>query len=54
MPREVTKHVFAEAGGAFLRTEMAVPECGEDFCDACGDCLYCYWNALLGRVRGGS
>jgi hypothetical protein len=18
------------------------PVCGEDFCDACGDCLYCY------------
>ena len=18
------------------------PECGEDFCDFCGDCLYCY------------
>jgi hypothetical protein len=24
------------------RTEEAEPECGEDFCDACGDCLDCY------------
>lgn len=20
------------------------PECGEDFCDRCGDCLACYGN----------
>lgn len=20
----------------------ATPICGEDFCDSCGDCLYCY------------
>jgi hypothetical protein len=20
------------------------PFCGEDFCDGCGDCLYCYGN----------
>lgn len=20
----------------------AEPECGRDFCDKCGDCLYCY------------
>ncbi len=20
----------------------AEPECGEDFCDRCGDCLHCY------------
>jgi hypothetical protein len=20
------------------------PVCGKDFCDACGDCLYCYWD----------
>jgi len=22
--------------------ESREPECGEDFCDLCGDCLYCY------------
>jgi len=22
--------------------ERAAPVCGEDFCDECGDCLYCY------------
>lgn len=25
-----------------LRVEEATPECGEDFCDRCGDCLDCY------------
>lgn len=25
-----------------LRVEEAEPECGKDFCDKCGDCLYCY------------
>jgi hypothetical protein len=26
------------------RTVDARPECGEDFCDDCGDCLVCYWE----------
>jgi len=21
---------------------LRAPRCGEQFCDACGDCLYCY------------
>lgn len=25
-----------------VRTEDAMPICGEDFCDRCGDCLSCY------------
>ena len=25
--------------------EEADPVCGEDFCDACGDCLHCYWES---------
>lgn len=20
----------------------AIPQCGKDFCDSCGDCLHCY------------
>ena len=28
----------------FLRTEEAIPKCGVDFCDSCGDCLSCYGN----------
>lgn len=23
---------------------LAEPSCGEDFCDDCGDCLYCYYE----------
>jgi hypothetical protein len=38
-----TCHVYEDGpGGKLLRTFKAVPECGEDFCDACGDCLLCY------------
>lgn len=25
-----------------VRTRAAVPRCGDDFCDRCGDCLDCY------------
>lgn len=25
-----------------IRVEQAEPECGQDFCDKCGDCLACY------------
>jgi hypothetical protein len=28
--------------GSFELMEMGIPVCGEDFCDTCGDCLYCY------------
>lgn len=28
--------------GQLLKTEKAVPVCGEHFCDNCGDCLVCY------------
>jgi len=36
------KHIFDKSGRVLLRTEEAEPECGEDFCDHCGDCLACY------------
>lgn len=35
------RKVYA-ADGTFVREEDAEPECGEDFCDECGDCLHCY------------
>ena len=31
------------------------PRCGEDFCEDCGDCLYCYWEddcAVTGDPHG--
>lgn len=34
--------VFDNSGVKLLREEDAVPVCGEDFCDRCGDCLACY------------
>jgi hypothetical protein len=36
------KHVYDEDGRKFIRTVDAVPDCGTDFCDMCGDCLSCY------------
>ena len=36
------KHIFDNKTLKFIRTEEAEPECGEDFCDSCGDCLVCY------------
>jgi len=30
------------ATGKRIRDEDVEPECGRDFCDACGDCLVCY------------
>ena len=36
------KHIYDDRGETLLRTVEAEPECGEDFCDKCGDCLHCY------------
>ena len=36
------KHIYSHNGRVLLRTEEAVPECGKDFCDHCGDCLACF------------
>ena len=35
-------NIYDEAGVDLLRTIEAKPICGVDFCDRCGDCLYCY------------
>lgn len=36
--------IYEDANGNEIRREVveADPVCGEDFCDACGDCLVCY------------
>lgn len=36
------KRIYDHRGEKQLRTEIATPNCGEDFCDRCGDCLDCY------------
>jgi hypothetical protein len=36
------KHIYNEPGDTLLRVVEDEPVCGEDFCDACGDCLSCY------------
>ncbi len=38
----MTRYVFSERGDVLIRKEKAVPRCGKDFCDTCGDCLACY------------
>lgn len=35
-------HVYDERGKVELACIDAQPECGEAFCDSCGDCLVCY------------
>lgn len=34
--------IYDERGIELLRVEERTPECGEAFCDRCGDCLACY------------
>ena len=36
------KFIFRDKPFSFVRKEEATPVCGKDFCDTCGDCLYCY------------
>lgn len=38
----MTKYIYNYSGTKLLRTEQAIPVCGRDFCDSCGDCLACY------------
>jgi hypothetical protein len=33
---------IANSKGDIVKHISAIPKCGEDFCDACGDCLHCY------------
>lgn len=36
----VAAYIIGEDG--LSTTVMADPQCGQDFCDDCGDCLSCY------------
>lgn len=36
------KHIYDQNGHQEIAVEKAEPQCGEDFCDSCGDCLFCY------------
>jgi hypothetical protein len=33
---------IVDRDGKLVRTIDAQPVCGKDFCDGCGDCLYCF------------
>ena len=34
----------------YIVLDMGPPECGEDFCDGCGDCLHCQqWECRDGN-----
>jgi hypothetical protein len=37
----------------FVKTVNDEPECGEDFCDSCGDCLHCYGGDECLENEGG-
>lgn len=38
----MTGRLFNFDGDRFIERFEGEPECGEDFCDQCGDCLACY------------
>jgi len=38
----MNRYVYDSRGIKLLRVEEADPVCGEDWCDACGECLHCY------------
>ncbi len=42
-----------QSDGTYRSEERGEPVCGEDFCDACGDCLHCDADAacLYGEHR---
>ena len=46
------KFIYDHTGIKLIRTEEATPKCGEDYCDACGDCLACYWEDGCGGEEG--
>jgi len=36
------KRLIADSKGSIIGSEEAEPICGEDFCETCGECLWCY------------
>jgi hypothetical protein len=38
--------IYDEAARKVLGWINAEPQCGEDFCDACGDCLACFGDGF--------
>jgi len=48
----MTKEIWNEEGTQFIRSEEAIPICGVDFCDTCGDCLACFADSMC--FEGGS
>jgi len=40
------KYIYDEEGLKFIRFVEAIPKCGEDFCDTCGDCLHCFGDMI--------
>ena len=43
-----TASVYGDGGGMLGTVELDV-ECGQAFCDSCGDCLYCYGGDPCGN-----
>lgn len=36
------RYRYNRTGEVLIQRSQDQPVCGEDFCDRCGDCLYCY------------
>lgn len=55
--RPTPEPVIAEVekpDGTYEYVEMGAPECGEDYCDGCGDCLACQSHGDEDWCPGGS
>lgn len=46
------KHIYNARGDTLLEVVDDTPECGEDFCDRCGDCLNCTGDKCYPRGDG--
>ncbi len=44
--------VFDYTGTKRLYNVDLIPNCGDDFCDTCGDCLVCYVEDACNGVDG--
>ena len=45
-------YIYDYWGKEHLATAEVEPECGEDFCDTCGDCLKCYGGDICSSELG--
>ncbi len=48
----MTVAIYDRKTREFMGTANLVPECGEDFCEQCGDCLKCFGGDICYYTDG--